>query len=257
MGCAGRLQARPKGAHTQSERRADGARKKRCAIPLTRSKELFQPDARSDLLLLGPGLRPGRCGRVGSPEGVGRGSRNPRPPPLAQRSARRSKLDSGRCSCFHPTTGRPYGPARPFERSFWKGNAQFSAPRTPNGSNGINDFNGFTIPPETHESNDFNEITIPRYPPKPTKPTISTKSRFHGTPRKARFQRNQRNHDFTAPQRNHESNETNEKHETPGKKAFRCFRCVCINRDFVGNVAGCGYAPYDAAPAGCPLSQLR
>src|SRR5699024_1573852 len=48
-------QARPKGAHTQSERRADGARKKRCAIPLTRSKELFQPDARSDLPHLGPG----------------------------------------------------------------------------------------------------------------------------------------------------------------------------------------------------------
>ena len=195
-------QARPKGAHTQSERRADGARKKRCAILLTRSKELFQPDARSDLLLLGPGLRPGRCGRVVSPEGVGRGSRNPRPPPLAQRSARRSKLDSGRCSCFHPTTVRPYGPARPFERSFWKGNAQFSAPCNPNGTNG------------------FNEITISRYPPKTTKSTVSTKSRFHG------------------PQRNHETNETHEKNETPGKKAFRCFRCVCINRDFVGNVAG-------------------
>ena len=68
--------------------------------------------------------------------------------------------------------------------------------------------------------------TVSRYPPKTTKPTISTKSRFHGTPRKARFQRNQRNHDFTAPQRNHESNETHEKNETPGKKAFRCFRCV-------------------------------
>ena len=134
MGCAlghaapaGCRRARQSGRAYQSERRADGARKKRCAIPLTRSKELFQPDARSDLLLLGPGLRPGRCGRVGSPEGVGRGSRNPRPPPLAQRSARRSKLNSGRCSCLHPTTGRPYGPARPFERSFWKGNAQFSA----------------------------------------------------------------------------------------------------------------------------------
>ena len=47
------------------------ARKKRCAIPLTRSKELFQPDARSDLPHLGPGLRPGRCGWVGSPEGSG------------------------------------------------------------------------------------------------------------------------------------------------------------------------------------------
>ena len=134
MGCAlghaapgGCRRARQSGRAYKSERRADGARKKRCAIPLTRSKELFQPDARSDLPHLGPGLRPGRCGRVGSPEGVGRGSRNTLPPPLAQRSARRSKLDSGRCSCFHPTTGRPYGPARPFERSFWKGNAQFSA----------------------------------------------------------------------------------------------------------------------------------
>ena len=180
------------GCFVRRTRRMRTARKKRCAIPLTRSKELFQPDARSDLLLLGPGLRPGRCGRVGSPEGVGRGSRNPRPPPLAQRSARRSKLDSGRCSCFHPTTGRPYGPARPFERSFWKGNAQFSAPRTPNGSNGINDFNGFTVPPETHETNDFNEITISRYPPKPTKSTVSTKSRFHGPPTESRKQRNPR-----------------------------------------------------------------
>ena len=71
FGLPGWVQARPKGAHTQSERRADGVRKKRCAIPLTRSKELFQPDARSDFLLLGPGLRPGRCGRVGSPEGLG------------------------------------------------------------------------------------------------------------------------------------------------------------------------------------------
>src|SRR5699024_9283206 len=90
--------------------------------------------------------------------------------------------------------------------------------------------------PETHESNDFNEITISRYPPKTTKPTISTKSRFHDTPRKPRKQRFQRNHDYTPPQPNHESNKNNEKNETPGKKAFRCFRCVCINRDFVGNV---------------------
>ena len=81
----------PEGRAYKSERRADGARKKRCAIPLTRSKELFQPDARSDFLLLGPGLRPGRCGRVGSPEGVGRGSRNTLPPPLAQRSANPNK----------------------------------------------------------------------------------------------------------------------------------------------------------------------
>ena len=95
--------------------------------------------------------------------------------------------------------------------------------------------------------------TVSRYPTKPTKPTISTKSRFHGTPRKARNQRNQRNHDFTIPQRNHEindfngftvppenheSNGFNESNEMPEKEAFRCFRCVCINRDFVGNVAG-------------------
>ena len=81
----------PEGRAYKSERRADGARKKRCAIHLTRSKELFQPDARSDFLLLGPGLRPGRCGWVGSPEGVGRGSRNTLPPPLAQRSANSNK----------------------------------------------------------------------------------------------------------------------------------------------------------------------
>ena len=89
----------PEGRAYKSERRADGARKKRCAIPLTRSKELFQPDARSDFLLLGPGLRPGRCGRVGSPEGVGRGSRNTLPPPLAQRSANSNKKT--------PVPGRP------------------------------------------------------------------------------------------------------------------------------------------------------
>ena len=91
FGSPGWVQARPKGAHTQSERRADGVRKKRCAIHLMRGKELFQPDARSDFLLLGPGLRPGRCGWVGSPEGVGRGSRNTLPPPLAQRSANSNK----------------------------------------------------------------------------------------------------------------------------------------------------------------------
>src|SRR5699024_10618223 len=92
VGCR---RARQSGRAYKSERRADGARKKRCAIPLTRSKELFQPDARSDLLLLGPGLRPGRCGWVGSPEGVGRGSRNTLPPPLAQRSAKKAPV-SGR-----------------------------------------------------------------------------------------------------------------------------------------------------------------
>ena len=112
------------GCFVRRTRRMKTARKKRCAIHLTRSKELFQPDARSDLLLLGPGLRPGRCGWVGSPEGsraervqwtkqrrhgwrcapvfasarrgapqkaakrerTKRGSRNTLPPPLAQRS---------------------------------------------------------------------------------------------------------------------------------------------------------------------------
>ena len=73
-------------------------------------------------------------------------------------------------------------------------------------------------------------------PTKSTKSTISTKSRFHGTPRKARFQRNQRNHDFTAPQRNHENNETHENNEMPLLRAFRFFRCVWRNRDFVATV---------------------
>ena len=108
--------------------------------------------------------------------------------------------------------------------------------RLPNVPNEINDFNGFTVPPENHEINDFNEITISRYPPKPTISTKSTKSRFHGTPRKARFQRNQRNHDSTAPQRNHESNETHENNEMPLLRAFRFFRCVWRNRDFVATV---------------------
>ena len=54
----GEIAGAPEGRAYQSERRADGARKKRCAIPLTRSKELFQPDARSDLPHLGPGGHP-------------------------------------------------------------------------------------------------------------------------------------------------------------------------------------------------------
>ena len=83
--------ARPQGAHTKSARRAAGARKKRCAFPLLRSKELFQPAAQSALPLLGPGLRPGRCGWVGSPEGVGRGSRNPLPPPLGLAQRKKTK----------------------------------------------------------------------------------------------------------------------------------------------------------------------
>ena len=52
---------------------------------------LFQADVQSSFLFLGPGLRPGRCGWVGSPEGLGRGSRNTLPGPLAQRSAHAKK----------------------------------------------------------------------------------------------------------------------------------------------------------------------
>ena len=122
------------------------------------------------------------------------------------------------------------------------------------------------VPANATDPTESTISTVSRYPPKTTKPTVSTKSRFHDTLRKARNQRFQRNHDFTVPlrkarnqrfqrnhdstipQRNHESNdfngftiphekhETNEKHETPEKEAFRCFRCIWVNRDFVGNV---------------------
>ena len=115
-------------------------------------------------------------------------------------------------------------PAAPTKRRMLKGTRLFLCPQE-------------RIPVNATDPTKSTISTVSRCPPKPTKPTVSTKSRFHDTPRKARFQRNQRNHDFTVPQRNHESNETHEKNETPGKKAFRCFRCVCINRDFVGNVA--------------------
>src|SRR5699024_5741454 len=60
--------------------------------------------------------------------------------------------------------------------------------------------------------------------------------RFHGTPRNPRNQRFQRNHDFTSPQRNHENNETHENNEMPLLRAFRFFRCVWRNRDFVATV---------------------
>ncbi len=86
-----------------------------------------------------------------------------------------------------------------------------------------------------------------------TFPTKSTKSRFHGTPRKARFQRNQRNHDFTAPQRNHESNETHENNEMPLLRAFRFFRCVWRNRDFVATVAPTQKSP-SGVGRGCRLT---
>ena len=88
--------------------------------------------------------------------------------------------------------------------------------RLPNVPNEINDFNGFTIPLRKARNQRF--------------------QRFHGTPRNPRFQRNQRNHDFTAPQRNHESNETHENNEMPLLRAFRFFRCVWRNRDFVETV---------------------
>ena len=107
-------------------------------------------------------------------------------------------------------------------------------PRKRNGPNGINDFNGFTVPPENHETNEINEITIPRCPTKITKSTKSTKSRFHGP------QRNHESNDFngfTIPHEKHESNGFNESNEMPEKEAFRCFRCIWANRDFVGNVA--------------------
>ena len=41
-------------------------------------------------------------------------------------------------------TGRPYGPARPFERSFWKGNAQFSA--LLHDLHGLHGLHGFIYP---------------------------------------------------------------------------------------------------------------
>ena len=136
-------------------------------------------------------------------------------------------------------------PAAPTKRRMLKGTRLFCCPQE-------------RIPANATDPTESTVSTVSRYPPKPTKPTVSTKSRFHGTPRKARFQRNQRNHDFTAPQRNHEINDFNgftiphEKHESngfnesnemPEKEAFRCFRCIWANRDFVGNVA-----------AGTPLS---
>src|SRR5699024_9033350 len=138
-------------------------------------------------------------------------------------------------------------PAAPTKRRMLKGTRLFCCPQE-------------RIPVNATDPTKSTISTVSRYPTKPTKPTVSTKSRFHGTPRNARFQRNQRNHDFTAPQRNHESNDFNgftiphEKHESngfnesnemPEKKAFRCFRCVWINRDFVGNV---GQTPLSVSP---------
>ena len=130
-------------------------------------------------------------------------------------------------------------PAAPTKRRMLKGTRLFLLPPGACPANA-------TDPTESTKS------TVSRYPPKTTKPTKSTKSRFHGPLRKPRNQRNQRNHDFTIPHEKHESNDFNgftiphEKHESngfnesnemPEKEAFRCFRCVCINRDFVGNVA--------------------
>ena len=97
----GEIAGAPEGRAYQSERRADGARKKRCAIPLTRSKELFQPDARSDLPHLGPGLRPGRLG-----EGrVSRGGREgeSKPPPSPSGPAERKTVKAQQRSPFAPS----------------------------------------------------------------------------------------------------------------------------------------------------------
>src|SRR5699024_9425684 len=105
MGCAlghaapgGCRRARQSGRAYKSERRADGARKKRCAIPLTRSKELFQPDARSDLLRFGSrappwSLREGRESRGGR-EGESK------PPPSPSGPAERKTVKARQRSLF-------------------------------------------------------------------------------------------------------------------------------------------------------------
>ena len=108
--------------------------------------------------------------------------------------------------------------------------------RLPNVPNEINDFNGFTIPLRKARNQRFQRnhgFTIPL--------------------RNPRFQRNQRNHDFTAPQRNHESNETHENNEMPLLRAFRFFRCVWRNRDFVATVAPTQKSP-SGVGRGCRLT---
>ena len=65
---------------------------------------LFQADIQSSFLFLGPGLRPGRCGWVGSPEGLGRGSRNTLPGPLAQRSSHTKR----KAPAFADAPNRPF-----------------------------------------------------------------------------------------------------------------------------------------------------
>ena len=84
-------------------------------FPLKRSKELFQPDAQSDLPLLGPGLRPGRCGWVGSPEGLGRGNRNTLPGPLAPAARCRKAVLTGTCTLLRLATF-PRGQECPCEK---------------------------------------------------------------------------------------------------------------------------------------------
>ena len=180
---------------------------------------------------------------------MGRGNRNPLPPPLAQRSDRRpsgatdGKAHGGsagrdiltlalsrfsRRGAVPACENRSAAPAAP---SLLRPLDALGAAATVSTISTVSRY-----PPKTTKPTVSTISTVSRYPPKPTKPTISTKSRFHGTPRKARNQRFQRNHDSTAPQRNHESNETHENNEMPLLRAFRFFRCVWRNRDFVATV---------------------
>ena len=126
------------GCFVRRTRRMRTARKKRCAFPLLRSKELFQPDAQSDLPHLGPGLRPGRCGWVGSPEGLGRGNRNTLPGPLAPAEQKQPKKKSARlCGrseglyrfCKNVCRGRPVLAVSTFPAAFGPGRPDGPAPR--------------------------------------------------------------------------------------------------------------------------------
>ena len=89
------------GCFVRRTRRMRTARKKRCAIPLTRSKELFQPDARSDLLRFGSrappwSLREGRESRGGR-EGESK------PPPSPSGPAERKTVKAQQRPLFVPS----------------------------------------------------------------------------------------------------------------------------------------------------------
>ena len=94
------------GCFVRRTRRMRTARKKRCAIPLTRSKELFQPDARSDLLHFGSrappwSLREGRESRGGR-EGESK------PPPSPSGPAERKTVKARQRPLFvFPSYHRP------------------------------------------------------------------------------------------------------------------------------------------------------